>query len=167
MAAVDENLQSITKDEIRKLANVRRGYTYFKNGDVLFAKITPCMENGKIFIARNLKNGIGFGSTEFHVLRVREKVLPKWLFYFLWNPEFRKEAENNMTGTAGQQRVPVDFLKNSKIPLPSVAEQKKIIAYLDSLSQKFRQLQNLQSQTISNFSDLRQSILSQAFNPVS
>lgn len=93
MAAVDERLQTIKESEVRKLASVRKGYTYFKEGDVLFAKITPCMENGKITIAQNLKNGIGFGSTEFHILRAKENVLSKWLFYFLWNPEFREKRK--------------------------------------------------------------------------
>jgi len=163
MSAVSETTQSIERQEIRKLEEVKKGYTYFKEGDVLFAKITPCMENGKIVVAENLKNGIGFGSTEFHVLRAKEKVLPAWVFYFLWNPEFRKEAEENMTGTAGQQRVPSDFLKKSNIPLPPFAEQKKIVAYLDGLSQKSRSLQELQKQTADDLSALKQSILHQAF----
>lgn len=163
MSAVSETTQSIKRQEVKKLEQVKKGYTYFREGDVLFAKITPCMENGKIIVAKKLKNGIGFGSTEFHVLRAKEMVLPTWLFYFLWNPEFRKEAEENMTGTAGQQRVPADFLKNSKTPLPPIPEQKKITAYLDTLSQKSRALRELQKQTAEDLSALKQSILHQAF----
>lgn len=163
MSAVSEKTQSIERRQERKLGEVKKGYTYFKENDVLFAKITPCMENGKIVIAKNLKYGIGFGSTEFHVVRAKEKILPAWLFYFLWNPEFREEAEKHMTGTAGQQRVPADFLGNSKIPLPPIAEQRKIVAYLDALSQKARELQNLQTQTAADFFALRQSILHRTF----
>jgi type I restriction enzyme S subunit len=163
MVAVDENTQTITDGEIRKLGSVRKGYTCFRDGDVLFAKITPCMENGKIAIARNLKNGIGFGSTEFHVIRATDEILPEWVFILVGNQDFRDEAERHMTGTAGQQRVPIEFLKNVKIPLPPIAEQKKIVAYLDSLSQKSRELQNIQNETAADFSALRQSTLAKAF----
>ncbi len=159
MSAVSDITQKIEKFEITRLSEVRNGYTYFREDDVLFAKITPCMENGKITIAKDLKNGVGFGSTEFHVVRAGEKALPKWLFYFLWNPGFREMAEKSMTGTAGQQRVPADFLKNSRIQLPLIAEQKKIVAYLDTLSAKARQLQSLQEATANEFVALRQSIL--------
>ncbi|MDP3014918.1 MAG: restriction endonuclease subunit S [bacterium] len=164
MSAVSEKTQIIERQETRKIDEVKKGYTYFREDDVLFAKITPCMENGKVTIAKNLKNGIGFGSTEFHVLRAKENVLSKWLFYFLWNPEFRKEAQNNMTGTAGQRRVPMEFLTKVKIPLPPVAEQKKIVEYLDSLSAKARALQSLQQETKNDFSALRQSVLHQSFS---
>lgn len=163
MSAVDEYLQAITSLEERNLGEVRKGYTYFMNDDVLLAKITPCMENGKIAIARNLRNGIGFGTTEFHVIRAGNEVLPEWIYYIARQPFFREAAKARMTGSVGQKRVPVQFLENFKIPFPPVAEQKKIVTYLDSLSQKSRELQNLQSQTATKFSALRQSILSKAF----
>ena len=79
---------------------MRKGYTYFRNGDVLFAKITPCMENGKGAIAKNLKNGIGFGTTEFHVIRAKAGVLPKWIHYIVGQPSFREIAKTRMTGSA-------------------------------------------------------------------
>jgi len=164
MSAVDEITQTIKEYEFRRLSSVKKGYTYFKEGDILFAKITPCMENGKVAIAKNLKNGIGFGSTEFHVLRPRDKVLAEWIFYIVGSHAFREEAERHMTGTAGQQRVPIGFLEDAKIPLPPLSEQKKIVAYLDALSQKSRELQKLQQQTAADFSALRQSVLAQAFN---
>jgi type I restriction enzyme S subunit len=164
MSAVDEITQTIKEYEFRRLGSVKKGYTYFKEGDILFAKITPCMENGKVAIAKNLKNGIGFGSTEFHVLRPRDKVLAEWIFYIVGSHAFREEAERHMTGTAGQQRVPIGFLEDAKISLPPLSEQKKIVAYLDAFSQKARELQELQQQTAADFSALRQSILAQAFN---
>jgi type I restriction enzyme S subunit len=164
MNAVDEDTQTITGAEIKKLASVRMGYTYFRENDVLFAKITPCMENGKVAIARNLKNGIGLGSTEFHVIRATDKILPEWIFVIVGSKSFRDKAEEHMTGTAGQQRVPIEFLKNIKIPLPPLSEQKKIVAHLDVLSAKTRELQNLQAQTAADLSTLRQSILSQVLS---
>lgn len=164
MKAVDEFSQEITSLDERKLGEVRKGYTYFRDGDVLFAKITPCMENGKVAIAQNLKNGIGFGTTEFHVIRPKEDVLSGWIYAIIRHPEFRDVAKTKMTGSAGQKRVPVQFLETFKIPLPPLAEQKKIVAQLDSLSEKVGKIKNLQSATQSDFATLEQSVLSKAFS---
>lgn len=164
MSAVDEYLQMITLLQERNLGEVRMGYTYFRNGDVLFAKITPCMENGKVAIARNLKNSIGFGSTEFHVIRAKERVLPEWIHYIIGQPSFRDIAKTRMTGSAGQKRVPVQFLEKFKIPLPPVEEQKKIVARLDLLSAKITTLRQAQTETAFAFSALEQSVLHHAFN---
>lgn len=130
MAAVSEVSGSIEVREVRRYAEVKKGYTPFKDCDVLFAKITPCMENGKAALAGGLVGGRGFGSTEFHVLRAGDKVLPEWLRYFVWRGEFRHEAKRNFTGTAGQQRVPASFLENAFIPVPSIAEQRCIVDLL-------------------------------------
>jgi len=130
MAAVAENGGGIINVPERAYHEVSKGYTYFQDNDVLFAKITPCMENGKVVIAKNLKNNIGFGSTEFHV-RCSSEVLPKWIFAFLIQPSYREQARRNFTGTAGQQRVPTDFIKNSIIPLPPLPEQERIVRLLD------------------------------------
>lgn len=163
MKAVDEFSQEITSFDERKLGEVRKGYTYFRDGDVLFAKITPCMENGKVAIAQNLKNGIGFGTTEFHVIRPKEGVLSEWIYAIIRHPEFRDIAKTKMTGSAGQKRVPVHFLETFKIPLPPLAEQKKIVGRLDSLSEKIGKIKNLQSATQNDFAALEQSVLQQAF----
>src|SRR3989344_2010023 len=163
-SAVDEYLQTITSREERNLGEVRKGYTYFRNDDVLFAKITPCMENGKVAIARNLKNGIGFGTTEFHVIRAKKGVLPEWIHYIVGQPSFREIAKTRMTGSAGQKRVPVQFLEKFKIPLPPVDEQKKIVARLDSLSEKIKNLRQTQAETTENLKSLEQSVLHQAFS---
>src|SRR5690606_38553705 len=88
MAAVDEVFGRITEAEVRRYRDVRRGFTPFVNGDILFAKITPSMENGKAAIASDLVNGIGFGSTEFHVLRPGPLVLPEWIFALIRRPDF-------------------------------------------------------------------------------
>lgn len=130
MAAVSELSCSITAPQVRSFSDVRKGYTFFCEDDVLFAKITPCMENGKAAIARNLANGHGFGSTEFHVLRAKAEVLPEWLHFYVRQPSFRHEAKRNFTGTGGQQRVPVSFLAGSDIPLPPLSEQRRIVDLL-------------------------------------
>lgn len=130
MAAVDETFGEIAVQAERVFCEVKRGYTHFRNNDVLFAKITPCMQNGKAAIARELRNGIGFGSTEFHVLRHGNSVLPEWLFYFIRQDSFREQAKRSFTGTAGQQRVPAPFLEKASIPLPPLAEQRRIVDVL-------------------------------------
>lgn len=119
----------------KKYCDVKKGFTTFENGDILFAKITPCMENGKGGIARHLKNGIGFGSTEFHVLRPDlEVVTSEWIYYLTTDPEFRKRCEKNMTGSAGQKRVPKSFLETYEFSLPSLNEQRRIAAILDKVT---------------------------------
>ena len=124
----------VQTDEIRKASEVKKGFTFFEEGDVLFAKITPCMENGKGGIARGLKNGIGFGSTEFHVLHPGpEKVSSEWLYYLTSWDEFRKQCARNMTGSAGQKRVPKSYLEHYKVHLPSLDEQSRIVALLDKV----------------------------------
>lgn len=130
MEYVDDYFGIITEATTRQVKQVEKGYTYFHNWDVLFAKITPCMENGKCAIARNLVNGIGFGSTEFHVVRPKRDVTSEWIFYFLRQHSTRQEAARHMTGTAGQQRVPTRFLQEVMIPLPPLPEQKRIAAIL-------------------------------------
>lgn len=110
--------------EKAKLKKVKTGFTYFKENDVLFAKITPCMENGKGGIAKNLKNGIGFGSTEFHVLRPLKNISTSyWLYYVTMLPQFRKSAENMMTGSGGQKRVPSSYFETLKINIPPIELQ--------------------------------------------
>ncbi|OPX97217.1 MAG: EcoKI restriction-modification system protein HsdS [Syntrophorhabdus sp. PtaB.Bin006] len=130
MSAIDETTGEITKADVRQYKEVAKGYTAFKENDVLFAKITPCMENGKVAIARELINGIGFGSTEFHVLRPTEHILKEYLFFFLRQPRFRKRAKSAFTGSAGQLRVPESFFIRTRIPLPTLGEQERIVAIL-------------------------------------
>ena len=123
MPAVNEDgyIDGATNEEYGK---VKKGFTYFENNDVLFAKITPCMENGKGAIAEALTNGIGMGSTEFHVLRpIDGKSNPYWLLTLTRMPIFREYAAKNMSGTGGQRRVGAAFLENFMIGLPSISEQ--------------------------------------------
>ena len=131
MAAVEALSGGIDVSTVRKYAEVKKGYTHFRDGDILFAKVTPCMENGKMAIARQLRNGVGFGSTEFHVLRPRADVDARYIYYFVSSQTFRKEASGHMTGAVGLRRVPSAFLEDSVIPLPHIDEQRRIVAEIE------------------------------------
>ena len=133
MAAVAEDFAGVDATQLRKLGDVRKGYTAFETGDVLLAKITPCMENGKGGLVPELPHRVGYGSTEFHVLRTSAGVANVWLARFLSQPAFRNLARANMSGTAGQMRVPTKWLKTVEIPLPPAAEQTRIVAKLEEL----------------------------------
>ena len=119
----------------RPLGEVRKGgYKYFAEGDIIVAKITPCMENGKCAIARGLTNSIGFGSTEFHVFRCRnEKILTEYLFAFLNREDIRQVAQSHMTGASGHRRVPESFYSKLLIPLPPLDVQKQIVDEFNAL----------------------------------
>jgi len=117
--------------ETKTVGDLKKGYTYFANNDVVFAKITPCFENGKAAHFSGLPTDVGFGSTEFHVLRPNSDVDGRYLFYAVWNPVFRALGTWRMSGAVGQKRVTADFLKKYKIPLPPLSEQKRIAAILD------------------------------------
>ena len=127
MAAVDEVSGTITQRVERPLKEVRSGFTQFQDDDVIVAKITPSMENGKAAVATELTNGVGFGSTEFHVIRSRGAILPAFIWRIVRQRSFRKEAQKIMSGAVGQLRVPADFLKNYPIALPPLEEQKRIV----------------------------------------
>jgi type I restriction enzyme S subunit len=126
MEAVDDVDARIMRMATRPFHEVAKGYTPFVENDVIVAKITPCMENGKCAIGRRLRSPVAFGSTEFHVLRAMKGVIPEWLFYFWRFPPTRHLASVNMTGSAGQKRVPVTFLESAEIPLPGLSEQRRI-----------------------------------------
>lgn len=130
MSAVAEEGRGLVAVETRPYRDVAKGYTYFAEGDVLFAKITPCMQNGKHAVARGLHGGLGFGSTEFHVLRPTDGVTPEWVHAFIRQPWVLCEATAHFTGAVGQQRVPVDFLANLALPLPPLPEQRRIASML-------------------------------------
>jgi type I restriction enzyme S subunit len=130
MADLDATHAITDSGYVRKFSEVSKGYTIFNNGDVLVAKITPCFENNKIGQAR-LQRDVGVGSTEFHVLRPGERLDDRYLLHFLRQDRIRREGELRMTGSAGQRRVPVGFLRELKIPLPPLDDQRRIAAILD------------------------------------
>lgn len=133
MPAVSDETGTIETPQERLLSEIWKGYTHFQNGDVIFAKITPCMENGKSAVAGDLTNGLACGSTEFHVLRPRGGVLPDYIWKFVRQVEFRRDAEAHMTGAVGQRRVPKPYLEKHPIPLPPLSEQRRIVGKLDTL----------------------------------
>ena len=138
MSSVSDN-GFILKVEQKKYHEVKGGgYTYFQEGDILIAKITPCMENGKCAIAINLPSKIGFGSSEFHVIRCNNPDQRDYVFALLNNPFIRKVAEQNMTGSSGHRRVPEDFYNDLKIPIPESSVQKMIIKEFNELEDQFR-----------------------------
>jgi type I restriction enzyme S subunit len=132
MAAVAEESGNIDVSRTRPVDAVKKGYVRFREADMIFAKITPCMENGKTAPALGIPGGYAAGSTEFHVLRPR-CVDTKYLWYWVLRRAFRQDAERNMSGSAGQLRVPVDYLRNAPIPVAPLLEQKRIVARIDEL----------------------------------
>ncbi|EMX3984478.1 restriction endonuclease subunit S [Campylobacter jejuni] len=120
----------------RSLNEVRKGYTYFIENDILIAKITPCMENGKCAIAKNLTNNIGFGSTEFHIFRAKTGLDSSFLFYNLNQQNIREKAALAMTGASGHKRVPISFYENLTIPLPPLEIQEKIVQNIELVEQQ-------------------------------
>ena len=133
MTAVEAETGAIDLSRTKHLSDVRKGYRYFRARDVLFAKITPCMENGKMAVVPRLEHGIGFGSTEFHVLRPHREISPDYLYRFVSAAPFRRDAEHHMTGAVGQRRVPTSYLAEQRIPLPPAKEQRRIAAKIDEL----------------------------------
>lgn len=121
---------------VKRLKEVYSGYVYFAENDLIYAKITPCFENGKMGIARNLKNGVGFGSSEFVPIRCSNAILPEYLYYFLLQPSFIHEGSKIMTGTSGHRRLPNEFTENLEIYLPTIDEQQRIVKILDATFEK-------------------------------
>jgi type I restriction enzyme S subunit len=140
MADVSETGR-ITNFQTRPLQEVNKGYTSFREGDVLLAKITPCFENGKAAVVENLASSVGFGSTEFHVLRPSSEIDARFLFHLIWNPRFRQIGAARMTGSAGQKRVPTAFLAEYEFRLPKLAVQRRIATILDKADNLHRKRQ--------------------------
>jgi len=163
MSAVDDETGTITAAEVRPFKQVSKGYTYFEENDILFAKITPCMENGKAAIARGLIERIGFGSTEFHVLRPKPIVLPEWVWLFVRRERFREDAKKFFRGGVGQQRVPQEFLKEALIPLPPLEEQKRIVARIEELMTRIKEAKKLRQESKEKTELLWQSALAETF----
>ncbi|MEI8213948.1 MAG: restriction endonuclease subunit S [Planctomycetota bacterium] len=125
------DVKFVQATQTKPLSAVVGSYTYFADGDVLLAKITPCFENGKLGIADGLKNGIGFGSSEYFVFRPDATVSKEWLYYFLSRETFRVEGAARMSGAVGHKRVSKEFIEDYPIPVPPLAEQQRIVGLLD------------------------------------
>ncbi len=163
MAAVDEVTGAITAAQTRRVAEVRKGFTPFADGDVIFAKITPCMENGKAAIASALVNGRGYGSTEFFVLRGRGVVLPEFVHRFVRQESYRQAARATMKSGVGQARVPRDFIESTRIPHPPLNEQRPLLAKLEARQARSRRAREALDAVPPLLEKLRQSILAAAF----
>ena len=156
MPAVTEHGE-IDATAIKEYDEVKTGFTYFAEKDVLFAKITPCMENGKGAVAKGLHNGVGFGSTEFHVLRpISGKTDPYWIYTLTAFPQFRMDAANNMTGSAGQRRVPASFLENYRVSLPPIDLQNQFAAFVYQVDKSKVKVQKSLDETQCLFDSLMQ-----------
>ncbi|HDY8010716.1 TPA: restriction endonuclease subunit S [Vibrio vulnificus] len=160
MADVSESAKLMNTTN-RNYSEVKKGFTSFQDDDVLVAKITPCFENGKGALAFNLTNGIGFGSTEFHVIRAKEKKgNPEFIHHITTTHNFRVKGEMNMTGTAGQKRVGKDFIASYLIACPPLAEQQKIAEVLSTVDKKI----DLIDQKIAETEKLKTGLMQKLFS---
>jgi len=152
----------LSLDQTRLFAEVATGYTYFRDGDVLTAKITPCFENGKGSIAEGLENGLGFGTTELHVLRPLADMDRRFLFYLTISHAFRRIGTAYMYGAGGQKRVPDDFIRNFRHPIPPLDEQRAIAAFLDRRTARIDALIEKKERQIVRLQEKRTALISHA-----
>ncbi|WP_213035907.1 restriction endonuclease subunit S [Candidatus Nitrotoga fabula] len=146
-------------ERTRLLEEISAGYTAFEDGDVVVAKITPCFENGKGALAQNLKNGVGFGTTELHVLRTGNRLDKHFLFYLTISHTFRMLGEFEMYGAGGQKRVPPEFAKDFLIPLPPIDEQQTIARFLDAKTAQIDELIAKKRQLIDKLKEKRSALI--------
>ncbi len=164
MESLGINNKFIISKQSKELEIVKGSYTYFKEDDILLAKITPCFENGKLGIANNLENGIGFGSSEYIVFRVNQNLDKEWLYYFLNRESFRRLGSKHMSGSVGHKRITKKFIEETLIPLIPIAHQKKLVRNIDNLILQSQRLKKASQNKISELFLLKNSILKQAFN---
>ena len=144
-------------------SQMKNGYTYFEEGDILIAKVTPCFENGKIVHIKNLATSIGFGSTEFIVMRPDlQKVFPPFLHYIFYNAPLRSIGKHFMTSAIGLKRVPTEFVENFRIPIPTYQEQTQIVNFLDRKTEQIDDLIAAEHRKIQLLQEYRQSLISEA-----
>jgi len=149
-------------DQTKPLESVYQGYTYFRDGDIVVAKITPCFENGKGSIAANLTNRVAFGTTELHVLRAQAELDASFLFYLTISHGFRRLGTGEMYGAGGQKRVPEDFLRDFRTPLPPLDEQQAIAAFLDRETGRIDELIAKKQRLIELLAEKRTALISHA-----
>lgn len=162
MTNVDEVKGKIKAFNQEAYGEVKNGYTKFRNNDILFAKITPCMENGNCVIVENLKYNLGFGSTEFIVFRTNRRVDRKYFHYFLRNNSFRARAEQFMVGTAGQKRISTFFLTVHEISYPPLQTQTAIAEYLDEKTAQIDKKVALLQAKKEKYRELRKTLVNEA-----
>jgi type I restriction enzyme, S subunit len=163
MADLNAHQIDFTPKHTNQISEVYTGYTYFKNGDVLLAKVTPCFENGKAGLADNLVNGIGFGSSEYYVLRAKQSILPAYIYYNLTSSEFLRKGAQNMSGAVGLKRVTKDFLFNYEIPIPNIELQESVVKYLALQTNKLSVMKDKLEKRQMELKTLKSSLLNAAF----
>jgi type I restriction enzyme S subunit len=151
----------IENKDIKNIDEVYNGYTYFKEGDILLAKVTPCFENGNLGIAKDLKNGIGFGTTEVHVIRAK-KDNKKFIYYLFQNKHFKEKGNSEMYGAGGLKRIPSDFVENYIYPRPDYQTQICISNYLDQKTAKIDEIINKKEKLIDNLEKYKKSVITEA-----
>jgi len=144
----------------KKYSEVKDGFTYFRNNDVVLAKITPCYENGKAGVMKGLKNDFGFGTTEFMVLRTNDQIIPEYLYYIIFSDKFRKSGEVEMRGTAGQKRVTSSFVRNYEFILPSIEMQMRLVTELNRKTKYFDESVHKVKQSIQLLQEFKSSLIS-------
>ncbi len=167
MKCLNVQEKQLTLSHTRTLGDAYKGYTYFADNDVLLAKITPCFENGKVGIAKNLVNGIGFGSSEYIVFRSNGEVIPEYLFYYISQESFRNEGKKRMAGAVGHKRVSKEFIENYYLSYPeSIDEQKRIVKILDKAFAATQKAKENAEKNLQNSKELFDSYLQNVFtNP--
>ena len=161
MEAVHE-YGGIDLDWTKPLSEVVEGYTYFRNGDVIVAKITPCFENGKGALANGLCNDVGFGTTELHVLRPSFHVDSRFLLYLTFSSHFRRIGRASMYGAGGQKRISDDFIRDFRHPVPSLSEQNAIADFLDHETAKIDALVARKERLIELLQEKRTALITRA-----
>ncbi|GAA5091329.1 restriction endonuclease subunit S [Paenalcaligenes hermetiae] len=161
MEAVGE-YGGLNLDIEKELSEIGSGYTYFSDNDVVVAKITPCFENRKGAFAKGLKNGVAFGTTELHVLRANNNLLPEYLFNITMSHAFAKLGESEMFGAGGQKRVPESFFKDFTIGIPPTLEQQEILNYIQDVRSKFSQRFDKVTEIISRLHEYRAALITNA-----
>jgi type I restriction enzyme, S subunit len=163
MRAVDDKLGVIHSQELKDADEVGSGYKQFRNGDVIFARITPCMQNGKSAVVALEQTEVGLGSTEFHVIRPGPDVLAEWVHAIVRTRRFREAAAERFTGTAGQQRVPADFLRTERIPVPPLDDQRRLLRGVKRIEALAADLRDARSSAFLRAQALGASLLNEAF----
>lgn len=164
MALISDKFGVWPKYELKKWGSIKKGFTHFGENDVVLAKITPCFENSKAGIMKNLKNNYGAGTTELHVFRGNAKyILPEFVYIFIKSANFLKEGKSKMTGSAGQKRVPTDYFAKKLFPLPPHTEQKRIVEKVDRLMKLCDELEEKIKESQKNADLLMQAVLQESF----
>lgn len=162
MEKISAGMSSDFTYDIQPWKQAKKGHTRFADGDVAFAKISPCFENGKAFIASNLVNGIGGGTTELIILR-HPIVSQKYTYYMVMSDRFVNGGVQTYSGTVGQQRISMDYVRNYPVPLPPLPEQQRIVDRIESLFAKLDEAKEKAQAVVDGFEDRKAAILHKAF----